>query len=106
MKNKKVKNTYLFMYNGCMNEILDMQRDDYDYIGESELKSRGWTPYKKKWYLWGGKELTKRNSSGELLFLREMVEEMERKHRKDFAKRKRVLAERFQVYGKCQLRKF
>jgi len=106
MKNKKVFSTY-FLYNGIMNEnILDMEKDDYDYIGERELKSRGWTPYKRKWFLWGTRDLTKRNSSGEMLYLREMVEEMEQRHRKDFAKRKLVLEERFNNRGICKLRRF
>jgi len=105
MKNKVMK-TFLFLYNGRMKTIIDMQKDDYDYIAESELPSRGWTNYKKKWYLWGGKELTKRNENGEILYLREMVEEMERHHCKDFEKRKLVLEERYNNYGKVQLRRF
>ena len=108
MKNKKVKKTQLFLYNIIMKTktIIDMEKDDYEYIGESELKSRGWTPYKRKWYLWGTRELTKRNENGELLYLREMVEEMERKHRRDFDKSKKVLEERFNGFGMCKLRRF
>lgn len=94
------------LYNNGMN-IDDLKFDATDkYIKESELFARGWSSYKKKWYLWGGKELTKKDEDGNVLYLREMIEQVEHVHRKDFEIRRKKLNEIFQTYGKCKLRRY
>ena len=109
MKNKKVIFTAQTLYNIWMNidELDELLPDENDeYIKESELSSRGWTWYKKRWLLWDGKELTKKDDEGNVLYLREMVEQIEYVHRKEFEKRIKKLNKRLTEYGKVKLRRF
>jgi len=112
MKNKKVIFTAQTLYNICMNideldeldELLPNKNDEY--VKESELFARGWTGDKKKWLLWGGKELTKKDEEGNVLYLKVMVEQIEHVHRSAFDKRIKTLNKKLQEYGKTILRRF